>query len=228
MHLGLPLNLLLGNFNGRSSLCGIILALIQVENLTATLGNILDLLCEVGHSEFFWISKIHRQIIISIHECMQSIHQITHILERPCLLSVTINSHGLVLQSLNYKVAHHTSVIGVHPWTERVENSCHANLHIVLLLVTVHHGLCHPLTFIITRPRANGIDITPVALLLWVFLGISVDFGSGGEEHSGLDTFGKSEHIDSSHGGSFDGFDGVVLVMWWGCRACQMVDLIYF
>lgn len=61
-----------------------------------------------------------------------------------------------------------------------------------------------------------------------MFLGVSVDLTRGGEEHAGFDTLGKSEHVDRSHGGCFDGFDGVVLVMWGACGTCKVVDLVYF
>ena len=61
-----------------------------------------------------------------------------------------------------------------------------------------------------------------------MFLGVSVDLTRGGEEHAGFDTLGKSEHVDGSHGGCFDGFDRVVLVMWGTCGTCQVVDLVHF
>lgn len=61
-----------------------------------------------------------------------------------------------------------------------------------------------------------------------MFLGITVDFRGGCEEHTCLDAFGESEHVDGSHGGCFDSFHGVVLVVWWGCGACEVVYLVHF
>ena len=41
-------------------------------------------------------------------------------------------------------------------------------------------GLSEALGFIVDRARTDRVDVTPIALFLWMFLRITIDFGSRG------------------------------------------------
>mmetsp|Transcript_17112 Transcript_17112/g.24889 ORF Transcript_17112/g.24889 Transcript_17112/m.24889 type:complete len:304 (+) Transcript_17112:811-1722(+) len=226
-NLGLPTQFLLCNLNRRLPLRWIILTMLQKQNLTVTLGHILNVLRKVLDGVLIGITEVDGLVIISIHECMQSIHQITHVLEGTSLRTISVDRQWLILQSLNNEIAHHTSIIRMHPWSERVENTRYANLNIVLFLIAVHHRLRHALTLIVARSGSDGVHVTPVGFLLGVLFGITINFGSRSEKHAGLDAFGEAEHVDGSHGGCFDGFDRVVLVVWGTGWAGKVIDLVY-
>ena len=68
-------------------------------------------------------------------------------------------------------------------------------------------------------------SVYSLVLGLGVNLGVSVDLGGGGDEESGLDSLGQSEHVERSEERGLDRLDSVVLVVRGRGRAGEVVDL---
>ena len=86
-----------------------------------------------------------------------------------------VDGDGFVLQSLDDKVGHHSAVVGVHPGAVGVEDPRHPHLHPGLLVVGVGQGLRHPLTFVVTSPGTDGVDVAPVGLWLGMDLRVAIN-----------------------------------------------------
>lgn len=94
----------------------------------------------------------------------------------------------------------------------------------------VIHGqtFCSAFAFVITRSFSDWIHVAPVFFCLRVLQGVAVDFRRGRDEEACTTSLGKTQEIERTEKTCFDGFDGVVLVVNWGCWASKVVYLVYF
>mmetsp|Transcript_39193 Transcript_39193/g.117845 ORF Transcript_39193/g.117845 Transcript_39193/m.117845 type:complete len:253 (+) Transcript_39193:463-1221(+) len=225
-HLRFPSNLFLGCRNVWPSLAWVILGFGKELYLGLGASHVADVLREVLDRIFIRVAQIDRQVIVTIHQLVQAIDQIRNVLERARLLACPVNSNVLILQSLDDEIGHDTSVVGMHPRSECVEDASNTNLDIVLVSVGVHHRFSNALAFIVARAGTDCVDITPVRFVLRMDLRVTIDLRRGGEQHPRLDTLGEAEHVDRPHGGRLDGLHGVVLVVWGRGGTRQVIDLI--
>ena len=56
---------------------------------------------------------------------------------------------------------------------------------------------------------------------------VAVNFGGGGLQDACLDALGEPQHVDGPHDGCLGGLDGVVLVMYRGGGAGEIVDFVH-
>ena len=49
------------------------------------------------------------------------------------------------------------------------------NKFVHLVSISIDHCLRHPLPLVIASPRTNGVNISPVGLVLWVYGRIAID-----------------------------------------------------
>jgi hypothetical protein len=150
------------------------------------------------------------------------------VLERSSLRAVTVNGHVFTLQGLNDKVGDNSTVVRVHSGTESVEDSGNSDIDTVLSLVTVGQGLGNSLTLVVTGSDTDRVDVTPVFFGLGVDFRVTVDFGSRGDQESGLDSLGETEHVQGTHERGLDSLDRVVLVVRGRGGTSQVVDLVNF
>jgi hypothetical protein len=228
IYLGFPVDLAFGRGNVRSTLAGIIFRRREFDNSALGLGQLFNVLGELLNGKFLWIAQIDRIVVLAIHQRVQAVDQVRHVLEGPGLLPFPVNGHVPILQRLDDKVADNTSVVGVHARTERVEDTGDTDLHLILIPITVHHRFGDAFALVVTRPGPDRVDIAPVTFRLWMYLRITVNFRRTGEQDAGLDPFGQTEHIECAFGRCFDRLDGIVLVMGRGRGTGQMVNLVDF
>ena len=106
---------------------------------------------------------------------MQPIHQIGNVLKTPRLTSIPINRQWFILEGLNDEIGNNASVVGMHAWTEGVEDAGDADVDLVLISVGVHHGFGDAFSFVVAGAGADGVDVSPVGFGLGVDFGVSVD-----------------------------------------------------
>ena len=63
----------------------------------------------------------------------------------------------------------------MHPGPVGVEDPGDPDLHSGLLIVGVGQGLRHPLTFVVTSPGTDGVDVAPVGLWLGMDLRVAIN-----------------------------------------------------
>ena len=228
LDLGGPVQLSLGGRDIRLPLAGIILRFGQVNDLALGIGQSTNVLGKGLNGVFFGVPQVDGQVVVSIHQGVQTVNQISDVLEGTCLFSFSVDGQVLILQCLNDKVGYHTAIVRVHTWSKGIEDTRHTNFDLVLVAVTVHHSFGDTFSFIIARPGSNRIDVPPVAFGLRVDLGVAVDFGRGREQHTGADAFREAQHVEGTLGRRLDRLHRVVLVVRRGCWARQVVDLVHF
>jgi hypothetical protein len=183
-----------------------------------------DSLGKFQNSELITVSDVDGSGVFSIHEENQAINEIVNILEGSRLLAVSINCHVLSLERLYDEVRDDSAIVWVHSRSKGVENTRYSHIDAILTHVTVSEGLSYTFPFVVTSPRADTIDVTPIVFSLGVFLGITVDFGSGSDEEASFGTFRQTEHVECAHERRLNGFHCIVLVVWWRRRTRQMID----
>ena len=78
--------------------------------------------------------------------------------------------------------------------------------------ISIDHGLGYSLPLIIARSWTNGVNISPVGLVLRVNGRVPIDFGRRGKKHTSSDPFCQAEHVHCPNGVSLNGFDWIVHV----------------
>mmetsp|Transcript_16528 Transcript_16528/g.47447 ORF Transcript_16528/g.47447 Transcript_16528/m.47447 type:complete len:288 (+) Transcript_16528:331-1194(+) len=226
MNFWFPSQLLLGGGNVWLPLSWIVGNLGKVNDLRIRLGHCLNLLRKVLDAVLVGIAKVDRPFVGTIHELHQTLDEIRHVLEGPCLRAIAVDGNVLPLQSLDDEIAHDAAIIGVHARSERIENARNANLDVVLVLVRIHHGLGHALALVVASTGSQCVDVSPIGFGLRVNRRVSVDFRRRCQQHTGLDALGKAEHVEGAHRTGLDGLDGIVLIVRRTGRTCEVVDLI--
>jgi hypothetical protein len=117
---------------------------------------------------------------------MEALDEIINVTKRPCLLAVAEDRQVTPEKCLNDETRHDTSIIWVCPRPISIEYSSNFYLDVVLPVVIEKQSLRTPFTLVIASSRANWIDITPVALVLWVNTRISINLTGGSLEDFGL------------------------------------------
>jgi hypothetical protein len=171
------------------------------------------------------VTDVDRSGVWTVHKEDKTVDEIVDVLERPGLLTVTVDSHILALESLDDEVGDDSAVVGVHSGPEGVEDTGDSDIHRILPHVTVGKSLSDSFTLVVTSSGSDTVDVTPVVFSLGVFLGVTVDLGGGGDEETSLGSLGETEHVEGTHEPGLEGFDRVVLVVRRRCGAGQVVDL---
>mmetsp|Transcript_33807 Transcript_33807/g.40500 ORF Transcript_33807/g.40500 Transcript_33807/m.40500 type:complete len:225 (-) Transcript_33807:210-884(-) len=115
----------------------------------------------------------------------------------------------------------------MHPRPKGIKNPRHANIHLALIPVRIHHRLRHTFALVVTTPRPNRIHVPPVGFRLRMHLRISIHLRRGGKKHPRPDTFRQTEHIKRPHRRGLDRLNGVVLIMRGRGGTGQVVDLVH-
>jgi len=151
---------------------------------------------------------------ICIHHTNACLNQIIDVLETPGLGTVSIQGEVLIEEGLHYKIRNYPSIIRMHPWTVGVEYTYDLDIHTVLSLIVHAECFCAPFPLIVAGTNSYGIDMSPVILSLRMNLRIPVNLTRGSLKYPGLNSFGKSQHMNGTLYRGFNGFDGIELVMY--------------
>mmetsp|Transcript_12336 Transcript_12336/g.31881 ORF Transcript_12336/g.31881 Transcript_12336/m.31881 type:complete len:224 (-) Transcript_12336:663-1334(-) len=174
-HLWLPTNVLASHGDVGLALLGIVRGLGPVHN-----GRVGFCLLDYQLSKLFdrvlvRVAEVARLVVVRVHELEEALDKVVYVLEGARGLAVPVDGDVLALEGLDDEVGHHTPVVRVHARPEGVENPRDANVHVPLRLVSVHHGLRHPLALVVARAGPDGVHVAVVRLLLGVLLGVAVD-----------------------------------------------------
>ena len=96
----------------------------------------------------------------------------------------------------------------------------------MLTPVIEEQGLSASLSFIVTGPRPNWIDVPPIVFRLRVHIRVAIDFRSRCLKDLGLYALCQAKHIDCAMHAGFRRLHRITLVMNRRSWACQIVDLI--
>src|SRR4029077_19110860 len=109
------------------------------------------LLCQVTNRELIRISAVHRSgnLVGGIHQTDDSADQIIDKAKRTRLLSVSVDCYVLVIEGLNDKIRHDTTVIRLHARSVSIENSQYLDFQIVLPPIVEKQRFGATLAFII-------------------------------------------------------------------------------
>src|SRR5262245_1862400 len=103
----------------------------------------------------------------------------------------------------------------MHSRTVGIEQPDHLDTQVMLAPIVEKQGLRGSLPLVVTGPRANRIDVTPIVLSLRVNFRIAVDLRGGRQQYPRLRPLGQAKHVDRSVHGSLRGLDWVALVVHW-------------
>jgi hypothetical protein len=115
-----------------------------------------------------------------VHEPHEAVDQIVDIAEGAGLQTVTEYGYVASQQGLHDKVRDHAAVVGVHARSVSVEDPRDLNGQFVLAPIIEEQGLGAALALVVTRARADRIDMAPIILALWMDAGIAVNLGRRG------------------------------------------------
>ena len=182
---------------------------------------------ELEHGEFSGVADIDGTCdAFGIHEADEAFNEVVNIAEGAGLGAVTIDGDILAFKGLNDEVGNDASVVRQHAGAIGVEDADHADIDVVLAVVVKEEGFGATLAFIVAGTDTDGIDAAFVGLRLGVDFRIPIDLGSGGLEDAGFDALGEAKAVDGSHHGRLGRLDGIELVVWRGCGAGEIVDLV--
>ena len=139
-----------------------------------------------------------------------------------------MNGERSVFNRLGDEIAQDMAIVSQHAGAVGAEDADDFYIDLVLAVVVHHQSFGHALSFVVTAPGADGVDIPPVVFGLRIDLGVAVDLGCGGQEDAGFDALGHAQHIQSPHDIDFGGFYRVELKMDGRSRAGHVIDLIDF
>ena len=100
--------------------------------------------------------------------------------------------------------------------------------NVVLAPVGEKERLGTTLAFIVAGTDAVGIDVPPVGLDLGMHFRITIDFAGGCLEDARVHPLGQTKHVCCPVDAGLDGLHGIVLIVYGGGRAGQIVDLVHF
>ena len=83
------------------------------------------------------------------------------------------------------------------------------------------------LSFIVTTTQADRIHIPPIAFFLGMNNRISINFTGRRLKNTCFRTFCQSKHIDCTDNRCFSSTHRIELIMYRGCRTCQIINLIH-
>eukprot|EP00754_Rhynchopus_humris_P039921 Rhum_TRINITY_DN22999_c0_g1::Rhum_TRINITY_DN22999_c0_g1_i1::g.176756::m.176756 len=195
-------------------------------DLAGGLREFLDKLGELLHRVLVGVAHVHRRGDVTVHHRVDAVHQVVHELERPGLLARAVDGQRLALQGLDDEVRHDTAVVRVHARPERVEDAHHADVHVVLLLVGVHHRLAQPLGLVVAGARPDRVHVAPVRLGLRVHLRVAVHLRGAGEEDAGATGLSNLKHVAGALRVGQDGLHRVEHVVGRRRGRRHVVDLV--
>ena len=224
---GLPAELFLGQGDVGLALERIVTG----ERMEGELGTATDLLenklGELEHGEFSGIADIYGTgDAFRVHEADEAFDEVVDIAEGAGLGAIAIDGNVFPFEGLDDEVGNDATVVGQHSGAIGVEDANHANIDVVLTMVIEKERFSAAFAFVVAGADTDGINAAFVGLRLGVDFRIPINLGSGGLEDAGFDALGQSKAVDRSHHGRFGRLDGIELVMGWGGRAGEVVDLV--
>jgi hypothetical protein len=114
----------------------------------------------------------------------------------------------------------------MHPGTVGVEDSRDLDREAMLPMIIEEQGLRAALSFIIARPGADRIDVSPIRLGLRVNGWIAVDLARRSLQNAASKPFGEAEHVDCAMNRRLGRLNRIVLVVNWRSRTGEIVNLI--
>mmetsp|Transcript_14834 Transcript_14834/g.28216 ORF Transcript_14834/g.28216 Transcript_14834/m.28216 type:complete len:312 (+) Transcript_14834:442-1377(+) len=198
------------------------------DNLSLGVDDVLDGIGEFENGVFSGVSDVDGAHVVAVHEANKSINLIVYITEATSLVALPVDGDRLVTKGLDNEVANNTTVVLKHTRTICIKDTCDADLKVVLAMILHAKSFRDTFAFIVAGADTDWVNISPVLLHLRVHLGISVDFGSGCDEESGLASLGQTKHVDGTEHVGLDGLDGIVLIENGGSRTGKMVHLVDF
>ena len=118
------------------------------------------------------------------------------------------------------------AVIWKHPRAIRVEDARDLDVELVLAVIIKKERFSASLAFIITRARANRINMAPIGVFLRMHACVAIDFRGWGLKDAGFGAFGEARHIDRAMHRRPGRLDRVELIMDRACRAGHILDLV--
>jgi len=209
-------------------LAGVILRQRFVDELGLRTGQVEHLLGQLLDRELVRIAEVDRawEIAPGVHHAQEAFDEIIDIAERAALLPIAVDRDRLTLQRLDDEVRHHTPVIGVHPGAIGVEDPHDLDVELVLPVVVEEQRLGAALALVVAGARTDRIDVTPIALRLWVNARIAVYLGSRRLEDPRLHALGETEHVDRARHARLGRLDRIELVMHGAGGTGEIVDLV--
>jgi hypothetical protein len=131
-------------------------------------------------------------------------------------------------QGLHDKIRHHAPVLRVHARAEGVEDPRHFDTQFVLTKIVEEQSLGAAFSFIITRARADRIDVSPIVFRLRMDLWVAVHFGRRCLHNFRLHPLGEAQHVDGAVNAGLGRLHRVVLVMGGRSGTRKIVDLVDF
>ena len=166
-------------------------------------------------------------MIFRSHHTHHSFHQIIYILKTTRLFSVSINGYIFILQCLYHKIGNYTSVIGQHIRTIRIEYADYFYQNAMLTVIIHAQSLGTTFSFIITRPVAYGIHISPISLPLGMRQRITIHLTGRSLKYFCFVTLRQSQHIKRAEDSRLRRFDSIMLIMYRRSGTCQIVYLVH-
>ena len=177
-----------------------------------------------------WIAEIDGtgDAVGAFHQADQAFDQVVDIAEASCLLAVAIKCYVFALERLNDEVRYDAAIIWVHTRPIRVEDARHLDVEIVLAMIIKEERSSTAFALVLTGPRTDRVDITPIAFFLRVHCRVAINFRGRGLQDARLHALGEAQHIDRAVDAGLRRLNRVELIMDRTGWAGHVVDLIDF
>src|SRR5579885_60903 len=183
----------LGNVG--AALFGIVLRQ-RFENDSAPgTGGANDFPGELQHRQFRRVADVHGQIVIAHHQPVDAFDQVGNVTEAAGLSALAEDGDGLVFERLTDEGRHDAAIVKAHPRAVGVEDAHDARLDFVFAMVGHGQRLGEPLGLVVTAARADGVDVAPVFLGLWMDERVAINLGRGSQQEPRPFVFGQAERL---------------------------------
>jgi len=115
----------------------------------------------------------------------------------------------------------------MHAGSIGVEDAGDLDLDAMLAVIIEKESLRTTLPLIVTGPRTYRIYVPSIRFRLRMDVRITVNFRGGSLKDWDSQAFRQPQHVDGSVDTGLSGRHGIILIMNWGSRARQIVDLIH-
>jgi hypothetical protein len=124
------------------------------------------------------------------------------------------------------KIRDYAAVIRMHAGTVRIEDTNNFYFQFVLAMIIEAQGFPAAFSLVITTPGTDWIDSAAIVFHIAVFFRITINFGRGRLQKSGLASLRQAEHVDCAMHARLGGLNQVELVVNRARRTGQVIDLV--
>src|ERR1700677_1958307 len=166
-----------------------------VDDLRRRARQLFHDLGQLQQRELIRVADVHGIVIPGLSERNHSPDEVADVAEGPRLAAVAEHGYRPVRQRLTQERRDRAAVVRAHPGAVGVEDPHDRRVNALLAVVGHRQRLGVALGLVVDAAWPDRVDVTPVALRLWMFQRVAVDLAGGGDQEARALGLGQPERV---------------------------------